>query len=180
MSELTITTFQAAVQRQRPLAGLIHHSDRGSQYVAAAFRQCLSAWRVTASMSRKGNPYDNALAESFVATLKTECFGDSLPPTKAAAKAMIFDYIETFYNRRRRHSALGYRSPAQYEKDFARTLPEGCSGGGRQGGETCPHKQVGSSRLDGEQLRGRKVGSCSSRRKQPGPRNRKLRHFQLN
>ena len=65
--------------------------------------------------SRKGNPYDNALAESFVATLKTECFADSIPPTKAAAKLMIFDYIESFYNPRRRHSALGYRSPAQFE-----------------------------------------------------------------
>ncbi len=61
------------------------------------------------------HPHDNALAESFVATLKTECFGDSIPATKAAAKLMIFDYIETFYNPRRRHSALAYRSPQQFE-----------------------------------------------------------------
>jgi hypothetical protein len=66
-------------------------------------------------MSRKGNPYDNALAESFVATLKTECFADFIAPTKAAAELMISDYIQTFYNPRRRHSALGYRSPAQFE-----------------------------------------------------------------
>ena len=116
--ELTITTFRGAVQRQRPLAGLIHHSDRGSQYAAEAFQQSLRAWRVTPSMSRKGNPYDNALAESFVATLKTECFGDSIPPTKAAAKLMVFDYIETFYNPHRRHSALAYRSPLAFEKMF--------------------------------------------------------------
>jgi hypothetical protein len=95
-------------------------------------------------MSRKGNPYDNALAESFVATLKTECFGDSIPPTKAAAKLMVFDFIETFYNTRPRHSALGYRSPAQFEDDWLCSLREGCSGGGSLGGETCLTEQVGS------------------------------------
>lgn len=118
LAALTTTTFQRAAQQERPLAGLIHHSDRGSQYAAASFQQCLRAWRVTASMSRKGNPYDNALAESFVATLKTECFADSIPPTKDAARLMIFDYIETFYNPRRRHSALGYRSPLDFEKQM--------------------------------------------------------------
>ena len=117
-AELTIVTFEQAARRQRPLAGLIHHSDRGSQYAAEAFQQRLNAWRVTASMSRKGNPYDNALAESFVATLKTECFGHSIPATKATAKLMIFAYIETFYNPRRRHSALAYRSPIDFEKQM--------------------------------------------------------------
>src|SRR4029077_11796342 len=68
LGELTTTTFKHAVTRQRPLVGLIHHSDRGSQYAADAFQHCLKAWGVTPSMSRKGNPYDNALAESFVAT----------------------------------------------------------------------------------------------------------------
>jgi transposase InsO family protein len=122
-AELTISTFRRAVQRQRPRPGLIHHSDRGSQYAAAAFQQCLSAWGVTPSMSRKGNPYDNALAESFVATLKTECFGDFIPPTKAAAKLMVFDYLETFYNSRRRHSALAYRSPREFENLFPSNKP---------------------------------------------------------
>jgi putative transposase len=118
-AELTVNTFHSAVACQHPLEpGLIHHSDRGSQYAADAFQQLLSAWQVTASMSRTGNPYDNALAESFVATLKTECFGELIPQTKAAARLMIFDYIETFYNRRRRHSALGYRSPAQFENEM--------------------------------------------------------------
>jgi hypothetical protein len=150
--ELTTTTFDLAATRQRPLAGLIHHSDRGSQYAAEAFQRRLSHWRVTSSMSRKANPYDNAIAESFVATLKVECFGGLIPSTKAAAKLMVFDYIETFYNRRRRHSALGYRSPLQFEEDFIRAPREGCSGGGGQGGETCLRRQVGSSRLGCEQL----------------------------
>ena len=66
-------------------------------------------------MSRTGNPYDNALAESSLATLKAECFADSIPPTRAAAELMAFDYIETFYNSRRRHSSLGQRSPRDFE-----------------------------------------------------------------
>ena len=73
---------------------------------------------ITLSMSRTGNPYDNALAESFVATLKTECFGTSIPPTRAAAELMAFDYIETFYNRRRRYSSLGQRSPLDFKKQM--------------------------------------------------------------
>jgi transposase InsO family protein len=154
LGELTTTTFKHAATRQRPLVGLIHHSDRGSQYAADAFQHCLRAWGVTPSMSRKANPYDNALAESFVATLKTECFADSIPPTKAVAKLMIFDYIESFYNPRRRHSALGYRSPAQFEADSLCSQREGCSGGGSKGGETCLTEQVGSSRLCCEQLCG--------------------------
>ncbi len=154
LGELITRTFQHAVSSQRPLVGLIHHSDRGSQYAADGFQHCLRAWGVTPSMSRKGNPYDNALAESFVATLKTECFGDSIPPTKAGAKLMIFDYIESFYNPRRRHSALGYRSPAQFEQHSLCSQREGCSGGGSKGGETCLTEQVGSSRLCCEQLCG--------------------------
>ena len=113
--ELTLHTFDQAVFRHPPPPGLIHHSDRGSQYAAASFRARLQAAGVTPSMSRRGNPYDNALAESFVATLKTECFGNSIPISKTAAKLAIFDYIETFYNRRRRHSSLGYLSPLAFE-----------------------------------------------------------------
>lgn len=123
-AELVITTFDHAVAAVRPLAGLIHHSDRGCQYAAAAFQKRLRAWHVTPSMSRTANPYDNALAESFVATLKTECFGDSIPPTKAAARLLIFDYIETFYNRRRRHSSIGHRSPFDFEHQFPPVPPE--------------------------------------------------------
>jgi transposase InsO family protein len=115
-AELTIPTFERAIATARPPAGLIHHSDRGSQYAAAAFQNRLRACRVTPRMSRKANPYDNALAESFVATLKTECFGHSIPPTKAAASLMIFDYLETFYNPRRLHNSLGYCSPIDFEQ----------------------------------------------------------------
>src|SRR5258707_14171384 len=154
LGELTTTTFKHAATRKGPLVGVVHHSDRGSQYAADAFQHCLRAWGVTPSMSRKGNPYDNALAESFVATLKTECFADSIPPTKAAAKLMIFDYIESFYNPRRRHSALGDRSPAQFEHHLLCSQRQGCSGGGSLGGETCLTAQVGSSRPGCKQLPG--------------------------
>ena len=138
-AELATTTFALAAQRQPPPPGLLHHSDRGVQYAADAFAQLAAAWGVTRSMSRAGNPYDNALAESVagrlrarpsgclrqavslrsaVATLKTECLKGEVPPTRAAARLLFFDYIETFYNPHRRHSALGYRSPLQFEKQM--------------------------------------------------------------
>ncbi len=122
-AELVTTTFDQAVAREAPPPGLVHHSDRGVQYACAAFSARLAARGVTASMSRKANPYDNALAESFVATLKTECFGHSIPPTRAAAALMAFDYIEAFYNSRRRHSALGYRSPMEFENESKSSQP---------------------------------------------------------
>ena len=117
-AELATTTFSLAVQRQPPPPGLLHHSDRGVQYAAEDFAALTAAHGVTLSMSRTGNPYDNALAESFVATLKTECLAGTLPPTREAARLLIFDYIETFYNPHRRHSALAYRSPLEFEKQM--------------------------------------------------------------
>lgn len=119
-SELATTTLTRALQRQRPLEGLIHHSDRGVQYASHQFRDLLKEHHLTASMSRGGNPYDNALAESFVATLKTECL-DSIPSTKDAAKLIIFDYIETFYNPHRKHTALNFLSPLHFEILFSKT-----------------------------------------------------------
>ena len=116
--ELTTTTLALALQRQPPPPGLLHHSDRGVQYAAADFQDLAATNGLTLSMSRTANPYDNALAESFVATLKTECFGDAIPPTRAAAHLMAFDDIETFYHRRRRHRSLGYRSPLAFEKQM--------------------------------------------------------------
>ena len=116
--ELATTTFSLAVQRQPPPPGLLHHSDRGVQYAADDFAALSAAYGVTLSMSRTGNPYDNALAESFVATLKTECLAGTIPPTRDAARLLIFDYIETFYNPHRRHSALAYRSPLEFEKQM--------------------------------------------------------------
>lgn len=97
---------------------LRHHSDRGCQYTSHAFRRHLTARGITQSMSRAGNCYDNAAMESFWATLKAECFGHRIPATQAQARAMIFDYIETFYNPVRKHSSLGYLSPVNFEQSL--------------------------------------------------------------
>ena len=99
----------------------VHHSDRGSQYASEGFRVLLQNENMVQSMSRKGNCYDNALGESFWATVKTECFDNfrsGIPETKAQALQALFCYIELFYNRERLHSALGYKSPAQFEQDW--------------------------------------------------------------
>ncbi len=111
---------------QRALAGAeagakIHHSDRGSQYASGLFRDFLEQSDVEQSMSRKGNCYDNAMMESFWATLKTECFDnfrDGIPATRGEAKQKLFSYIEVFYNRQRRHSSLDYESPVEFEKNY--------------------------------------------------------------
>lgn len=176
-AQLTIDTLTKAMASQRPaLPGLIHHSDRGSQYAAELFRQRLRQWGVSASMSRAANPYDNALAESFVSTLKTECFDRRVPATRQQARLMIFDYIECFYNPRRRHSALGYQSPVQFENQLINTQGEGCSGGGNPGGETCPQSRsaLAAGVVNHSQTSG------SNRRKQPGQPENKLHIDKLN
>ena len=104
----------ALVQR-RPARGLLHHSDRGSQYASADYRALLQAHGLQASMSRVGNPYDNAVMESFFSTLKIECLQGRQWATRAQARAVAFEYMEVFYNRQRLHSALGYKSPVDYE-----------------------------------------------------------------
>jgi len=109
---------RAIAHTSGPLAGLIHHSDQGSQYASHDFTAALAELAIDSSMSRRGNCYDNATAESFWATLKTECFNNLIPATRAQATTMIFDYIETFYNPVRRHSALGFLSPVAFEKQF--------------------------------------------------------------
>jgi transposase InsO family protein len=101
----------------RVLPGLIHHSDRGSQYAANDYRKLLRARRITCSMSRKGNCWDNAVAESFFATLKVEFIHETLFRTRAQAITEIFEYIEVFYNRVRRHSSIGYVSPQEFESN---------------------------------------------------------------
>ena len=96
----------------------VHHSDRGSQYASEGFRNFLSDCDIVQSMSRRGNCYDNALMESFWATLKTECFDNfrsGIPQTRQQAKQQLFAYIEVFYNRKRLHSSLGYISPEAFE-----------------------------------------------------------------
>jgi len=114
-AELCMEALAMALQRRRPAAGLLHHSDRGAQYACCAYRQFLERAGMIASMSRTGNCYDNALMESFFATLKGELVHQQHYATRAAARSSIFEYIEVFYNRRRRHSAIGYKSPEAFE-----------------------------------------------------------------
>lgn len=117
VSTLVIAALADAIKRRNPAPGLVHHSDRGSQYVDAALIETLSKAGIARSMSRAGNCYDNAAIESFWSSLKTETQMDINPPaTRAEAKLAIFDYIETFYNPNRRHSSLGYLSPVAFEK----------------------------------------------------------------
>jgi putative transposase len=116
-SELVVDALQMAVWRRKPVPGLIHHSDQGVQYTALSLGERLREVGITPSMGRTGSALDNAMAESFVSTLKAELVSRQEFPSRQAAKTAIFDYLETFYNTRRLHSALGYRSPAEYEED---------------------------------------------------------------
>ncbi len=119
-SSLVATTFEKACRDQQLEPGLLHHSDRGVQYASTQFQTLLRSCGAAASMSRKANPYDNAMMESFFATVKTECFQNQIPKSRREAKLILFDYIETFYNRRRLHSSLGYQSPLEFENNFNR------------------------------------------------------------
>jgi putative transposase len=114
-TELVLSALRMAREARRPPPGLIHHSDRGSQYASDAYRAELAAHGMVASMSSKGDCYDNAVAESFFSTLEFELLMRNDWHTKAEARRAIFRYIETWYNRKRRHSTLGYVSPAAYE-----------------------------------------------------------------
>jgi putative transposase len=111
--------LRMALKTRQPQAGLLHHSDRGSQYAAGPYQQMLTAHGITASMSRKGNCWDNACVESFFGTLKRELIHHRPYPTRDGAKQEIFEYLEVFYNRQRRHSTLGYQSPAEFEAQAA-------------------------------------------------------------
>jgi len=113
---LVCDALTAALRRRRPAPGLIHHSDRGSQYTSRDYQQLLAAHGIIASMSRKGNCWDNAPMESFYRSLKTELVYGTVFRTRAQARHEIFTYIEAWYNRHRVHSALGYLTPAQYEQ----------------------------------------------------------------
>ena len=114
--QLVLDALALAVGRRRPGPGLIHHSDRGVQYACGDFQKLLKRHGMVPSMSRKGDPYDNAVAESFFKTLKMELVYQRRFRTRLEAKAEIVEYIELFYNSRRRHSSLGYLSPNDYEK----------------------------------------------------------------
>ena len=115
---LVHSALRMALAQRQPDTGLVHHSDRGSQYTSDAYRGELAAHGMLASMSRKGDCYDNAVAESFFSTLEFELLMKNDWHTRENARRAIFRYIETWYNRRRRHSTLGYVSPAEYEQQL--------------------------------------------------------------
>ena len=115
-SRLAVDALALAVQRRLPGAGLLAHSDRGGQYASDHYQRLLARHGITCSMSRKADCWDNAPMESFFASLKKELVHDADFATRAQARAAIFEYIEVFYNNQRRHSSLGYVSPAEYEQ----------------------------------------------------------------
>jgi transposase InsO family protein len=117
-TSLPLAALNMAVRQRRPAGQVLHHSDRGCQYASATYRQALAANGCIASMSRKGNCYDNAMMESFWSTLKHELVYRRKFATRAEATTAIFDYIEGFYNRTRLHSALGFKSPLDYESSL--------------------------------------------------------------
>lgn len=115
-ADLVTDALMMAVWRRRPSGPLLHHSDQGSQYTSEQFQSLLAEHGIGCSMSRRGNCWDNAVAESFFSTMKTERTDRKTYRTRDEARADVFDYIELFYNPRRRHSTLGYLSPMEYER----------------------------------------------------------------
>lgn len=113
---LTMEALRMALNRRSPAPGLVHHSDRGVQYASGDYTGLLKAHQITISMSRKGNPYDNAFCESFMKTLKYEEVHRHEYRDLAEARASIEDFLERVYNQKRLHSALGYRAPAKFEQ----------------------------------------------------------------
>ena len=121
-TSLVLEALGQALWRRRPSSGLQHHSDRGCQYTSELFQQLLNENNITCSMSGTGNCYDNAVAESFFHTLKTECVYFERYESREKARQSIFEYVEIFYNNQRRHSTLGYVSPAEFERRFYQPL----------------------------------------------------------
>ena len=123
-TELIVEAIEMATTRRRPADGLIHHSDRGTQYTSIAFGLRCREAGIVQSMGSTGDCYDNAMAESFFATLETELIDRSSWRSRADARLAVFDYIEAFYNPRRRHSSLGQLSPAEFERRYrSETIP---------------------------------------------------------
>lgn len=120
---LVLGALQMAIQRRRPAAGLLHHSDRGSQYACHDYKVLLDAHQLQVSMSRTGNCYDNAMMESFFATLKVECVADQVFTNRAEARTVLFEYMELYYNRQRMHSSLGYLTPVEFEQAYYGRVP---------------------------------------------------------
>jgi putative transposase len=121
-TELVIDALEMAVANRRPSPGPVHHSDQGSQFTSFAFGRRLRDTGILPSMGAVGTAYDNAVAESFFATLKRELVDRRRFATRAEARSAIFEFIEVFYNRQRRHSTIGMVSPAEFERDYARAL----------------------------------------------------------
>jgi putative transposase len=119
--QLVIDALRAAYWRKKPGAGLVHHSDRGSQYCSLAYRDLQQSYGMETSMSRRGNCWDNAPMESFFGTLKTECVHHYRFATREEAKRVIFEYIEVFYNRIRRHAKINNQSPADWARQYRKT-----------------------------------------------------------
>ena len=113
-----MAALQMAVNRCRPAPGLTHHSDRGSVYASGDYQAMLKQFGMQCSMSRKGNCWDNAPVESFFATLKRELVHHRNYESREEARQDIFEYIEVFYNRQRKHSSIGYQSPIQHEENY--------------------------------------------------------------
>lgn len=116
LTKLVIDALTMALMRRKPPQGVIHHSDRGSQYCSDAYQALLSKHGFICSMSGKGNCYDNAVMESFYHTLKVELIYGQRYRTRSEAQMAVFDYIEIFYNRPRLHSGLGYQAPEAFER----------------------------------------------------------------
>ncbi|WP_158606911.1 IS3 family transposase, partial [Paenibacillus ginsengarvi] len=114
--------LEDAYAKKKPPKGLMHHSDRGTQYASEDYRKKLESYHMRTSMSRRGNCYDNACIESFHSLIKKELIYCTRFQTKEQARQEIFEYIELFYNRKRIHSSLGYLSPAQFSKQFETSL----------------------------------------------------------
>ena len=122
-TSLVIAALDIALATRSPSAGLVHHSDRGTQYTSVALGERLAAAGIAASMGAPGTAYDNAMAESFFASLETELIDRSRWPSHDAARLAVFDWIERFYNRSRLHSALGYVSPDEFERRYREATP---------------------------------------------------------
>ena len=120
--KLALDALDMALFQRQPPRGLIHHSDRGSQYASGDYRRMLAANQIVCSMSRRGDCWDNAVAESFFSTIKLELVYESEWATRSEARAAIFEYLEVFYNRERLHSSLGYLSPAAFERHHEESL----------------------------------------------------------
>ena len=115
-ASLAIDALRMAIEARCPSSGLLHHSDRGVQYAAFDYQKLLAVRQIVPSMSRRANCYDNAVVESFFATLEWELIERSDWHTRDEARLAIFEYIECWYNQKRRHSSLGYLSPMEYEQ----------------------------------------------------------------